>query len=142
MRLGGDINLKDSALQSLVHIAASNGFDSILVYLCMEKGASYLDTDINKRNPLHLAALEGQVSTGLLLTVWMQNYYPERLNDKDCSGSTAMHLAVVSQCYKIIRNLLIVGADKNVLDQNGNSPLSIAENKEDGPIVKLLVRSI
>lgn len=137
--LGGDIGLKDNLSHSLVHMAATNGFDSILVYLCMEKGMSYLETDSNLRNPLHLAALDNQVNTGLLLIVWIKEYYPEKLDDKDWSGSTAMHYAANSQCYKIIRNLLIVGASKDIVDAKGDTALSIAVSKADDPIVKLLV---
>ena len=137
--LGGDVSLKDNISNSLVHMAASNGFDSILVYLCMEKGMNYLEKDSNQRNPLHLAALESQANTGILLAVWIKEYHPERINDKDWSGSTAMHYAANSQCYKIVRNLIILGAEKDVVDAKGDTALNIAKNKEDDPIIKLLV---
>ena len=139
MNLGGDLAIKDNLSQSLVHIAAKNGFDSILVYLCMEKGVNYLDADVNKRNSLHLAALESQVNTGILLTIWIKENHPESLNDKDCSGSTAMHYAASSQCYKIVRNLLIVGADINIADDKGDTALDIAKSRKDDPIIQLLV---
>ena len=129
--------LKDISDQGLVHIAAANGLDCILVYLCTVLGMSFTETDCNGRTPLHLAALESQVTTGILLVVWSSD-----LNLQDIEGFTALHLAVLSQCYKIVRNLIIRGADKSIKDNKDDTPLSIAINRGDNEIIGLLVKFI
>jgi ribosomal protein L40E len=133
--LGGDICKKNALGQNLVHIAASNGFDAIMVYLCKEKDMSYVETEINGRTPLHLAALENQTSTGLVLVNWSPD-----LNQQDMEKFTALHLAVLSQSYKIVRNLIIMGADHSIEDNKGETALDIALNRGDSAIIKLLVR--
>lgn len=131
---GADPNLKNSQGQSLVHIAAESGFESILVYLCREIGLSYTDTDSNGRTPLHIAALEGQTNTGILLIAWSSD-----LNQIDMEGFTPLHLAALSQNYRLARNLVIRRAKTNLRDVKGELALDIAINRGCLEIVKLLV---
>lgn len=132
--LGADIFAKDMAGCGLVHIAAANGFDGILVYLCCVLALPCTETESNGRTPLHLAALESQVNTGMLLIVWSQN-----LDLQDVEGFTALHLAVLSQCYKLVRNLIIRGANKKIEDNKNETALTVAINRGDSSIIKLLV---
>lgn len=133
--LGGDFWRKDSNGQSLVHMAASSGFDSILVYLCFVLKMSYIENEKNGRSPLHMACLENQVVTGMLLIVWN-----EELNLQDVEDFTPLHLAVLSSSYKLVRNLVIMGADLSIRDKKGETALDIALNRGDAAIIKLLVR--
>lgn len=132
--LGGDFWRKDSNGHNLVHIAASNGHEPILVYLCFSLKMSYIETDTNNRSPLHLACLENQVGTGMLLIAWN-----EELDLQDTEGFAPLHLAVLSQSYKLVRNLIIMGANKKVRDLKGETPLDLALIRGDNSIVKLLV---
>lgn len=134
MGLGGDIEKKDTSGQNLVHIAASLGFDAILVYLCREQGMSFETTEINGRNALHLAALDNQVNTGMLLIQWSED-----LNIQDSEDFTALHLAVLSQSYKLVRNLIIMNASQDIKDNKGDTALDIALNRGDTSIIRLLV---
>ena len=134
MDLGADITIKDSSGHGLVHIASSNGFDSILVYLHCVLGLSFTETDNNGRTPLHLAALDSQTGTGLLLVVWSED-----LDLQDIEGFTALHLSVLSQSYKIARNLIIRGADQTIKDNKQETALTVALNRGEASIIKLLV---
>jgi ankyrin repeat protein len=137
VKLGGDFWRKDANGQSLVHMAAAQGFDAILVYLCFVLNMSYVENEKNGRSPLHLACLEGQVSTGMLLIVWN-----EELDLQDVEDFTPLHLAVLSSSYKLIRNLVIMGADLKVKDKKGETAFEIALSHGcDAGIIKLLVRS-
>ena len=117
-------------------MAASNGFEAILVYLCFVLRMSYVEKDINGRTPLHLACLESQVGTGMLLIVWN-----EELNTQDMEGFSPLHLAVLSSCYKLVRNLVINKVDSSVQDNKRQTPLDIAFTKGESSVIKLLVRS-
>lgn len=132
--LGGDYWRKDVRGHNLVHLAASNGNEPILVYLCFSLKMSYIETDINNRSPLHLACLENQVGTGMLLIAWN-----EELDLQDTEGFAPLHLAVLSQSYKLVRNLIIMGAKKQVKDLKGETPLDLALINGENSIVKLLV---
>lgn len=134
VQLGGNYQLKDLIGQTLVHIAAANGFEGILVYLCMVLRMPYDETEMNSRTPLHLAALENQPSTGMLLISMTDN-----LDQQDIEGFTALHLSALSQCYKMVRNLIIMGASKEITDFKNQKPLDIALSRSDIPIIKLLV---
>lgn len=55
---------------------------------------------------------------------------------------TAMHLATLSSKPKIIRMLLIAGADPVIRDRNGNNPLHLASEAGDLQCVKALTTPI
>lgn len=135
--LGGDFWRKDVNGQSLVHMAAAHGFDSILVYLCFVLKMSYVENEKNGRSPLHMACLENQVITGMLLIVWN-----EELDLQDVEDFTPLHLAVLSSSYKLVRNLVIMGADMTIKDKKGETALDIALNRGEASIIKLLVYCI
>lgn len=128
------MKIKDHQGQGLVHLAAACGFESILVYLCREIGLGFDDLDNNERTPLHLAALEGQAGTGMLLVAWETD-----LNKADIEAFTPLHLSALSQCYKLSRNLLICGANPNIKDRNGETALDIAKTRNAIDIINLLV---
>jgi ankyrin repeat protein len=135
--MGADVNVKDGQGHNIVHLASMHGFEGILVYLCGVCKMSYTETDVHGRTPLHLAALEGQASTGILLLAWSED-----LNQQDIESFTPLHLSVLSQSYKLVRNLIIKGADKTIKDNTNKTPLDIALNREDLHIIKLLVSFI
>ena len=134
---GADPHLKNINLQGPLHIAADRGFDGILVYTYKELCLDPSEIDSNKRNPLHIAALNGNISSSLFLIAWIQN-----INAKDCVGNTALHLAASSQCYKIVRNLLLRGADREIKNNDDKTALDLAIAANCLYLVKLLVVSI
>ncbi|OMJ67621.1 hypothetical protein SteCoe_35170 [Stentor coeruleus] len=136
VELGADVTMRNVYGQSLVHIAAECGFESILVYLCQVLKLCFSSTDMNGRTPLHVSALEGQTGTGLLLIAWTHD-----VNIQDLEGFTPLHLAALSQNYKLIRNLLIKNADTTIKDQKDETPLDIAISRENKEIIKLLQRA-
>ncbi|OMJ83550.1 hypothetical protein SteCoe_15519 [Stentor coeruleus] len=136
VKLGGNYMVKNYMGQNLVHLSAANGFEGILVYLCTVLKMPIDETEMNGRTPLHLAALENQPSSGLQLIAWSQN-----LDQQDTEGFTPLHLAALSQAYKIVRNLLIMGANKNITDNRNERPLDISLSRGDLSIINLLKNS-
>ena len=83
----------------------------------IDKGLDIEEKDRLGRQAIHLAALEG-----------------------DVEGQSPLHLATFGLNYRIIRHLLIAGADKRVVDKHGKSPEDIAKARGNPQITTLLVR--
>jgi len=90
--------------------------------------------DLNLRDqrgstPLHWACYSHSEIALSYLLAWNPN-----LDIKDNDGYTALHLAVKSvdhvESVRPVRFLLIRGADKNVQDNDGNTPLDFIEKGE------------
>ena len=54
-------------------------------------------------------------------------------------GLTPLHLAVISGNSRVVRKLLIKGADKNILDKSKKLPSDLAKENEYKNILELLV---
>lgn len=62
-----------------------------------------------------------------------------RLTTKDSVGNTAMHLAVLSGNDKTVQALLNAGVKTNARNQNGKTPIQLAQAKSYTNIISLLV---
>lgn len=62
------------------------------------------------------------------------------VNSQNSNGERALTFFVTNGNYKAVRMLLEVGAQVNYIDVNGNSPLSIAVFRQDGLIIKELLK--
>jgi Ankyrin repeats (3 copies) len=120
-----------------MHIAADHGFDSIIVYLHKVLNQNLNDLDVDKRAPIHLSAMNGNSNTTILLISLIKD-----VNIKDIEGNTPLHFAVASQSYITIKHLLIKGGDKSMLNNNNDSPLTMAIRTGGQDIIKLIVRFI
>jgi len=75
--------------------------------------------------PLHIASKLGE-SLILRLAIYQFN-----VNQKNCLGRTALHEALEHGSLENVRLLLNAGADVNMQDNEGMSPLAIAHSKPD-----------
>jgi hypothetical protein len=71
---------------------------------------------------LHRVALESSVD---MLNEVLKNKRCPQINIKDSDGSTALHGACYMGNLSIVRALLEAGADVNIRDKNGNTPLHV-----------------
>ena len=110
----------------MAHVASEKGYTYLLVYLCREVKINYKEKDLNGRNALHLAILKGETVTALMLIAW-SNY----LNETDVQGNTALNLALMANDYKLVRNLLIRGADDRIRNADGLNSRDLAKEKDD-----------
>ncbi|MBX9830512.1 ankyrin repeat domain-containing protein [Candidatus Babeliales bacterium] len=127
-----DVNKQDGAGKTLLHRAASLGKTG-LIPLLLQKGALINQQDRTGNTPLHCAAQEGYLeSVKALLKAGAQ------VDIKNIAKRTPLHLAAISSKPnndKIIFFLKTKGADVNVLDNSGESPLSDAST---GGAIKVL----
>ena len=61
------------------------------------------------------------------------------VNSRDSKGRTALHFAVSWSNLAVVKQLLAAGADPNVLDQCGHSPLFWASSNSDSRYSELLI---
>ncbi|MCS7109394.1 MAG: ankyrin repeat domain-containing protein [Candidatus Micrarchaeota archaeon] len=128
-----DIIFEDG--ENLVHVAAVNA-NALKVLL--EK----TDLDVNHHahdgtTPLFVASFSGDEEVKVLLE------YGANINERDEKGRTALHHLVISdldQNVKIeaIKRLLRYGADKEIADNDGKTPLALAEEMSDAEVIEIL----
>jgi ankyrin repeat protein len=123
---GANVNAKDKEGRTPLYAAVKYGSKDI-VGLLLTKGADVNFRDEYGYTPLHHAPTK--YVAGLLL---------ERGPDfhaKTDSGSTLLHTAADEGRKEIVALLLACGADVNVRNKDGETPLQLAE-KLDDPIIK------
>jgi len=132
--LGSDPRIKSLSLQSVIHLTAETGLDSLLVYFAKELGTPIDDKDINEKTPLALACIKGHFSTASFLIAWNAN-----VNSVDLHGNSVLHLATLSQCYKLVKILVIKGSCKKAVNSEGKKAIDIAKANYLEDIVGILV---
>jgi len=125
VRDGGDLYSKDSDGRSILHNLACSYSTLGAIKIAVSMGCDVNAQDQNGTTPLMLARPE---------------YWDEllsagaRINDVDANGSHALnhHLAAV---------LIKRGADVNLANKAGQTPLMLASQKGDIPLVKALLKA-
>jgi ankyrin repeat protein len=99
------------------------------------KRTSRPGVDAYGRNPLHYAALEGNVNQVRQLLATGSNP-----NAADDDGWSPLHVAAQSGATEVVRILLEMGATVDPRDSHGNTPLSKAvfNSRGNGDVIKLL----
>jgi len=63
------------------------------------------------------------------------------INSRDTSGRTALLLAVLHRHESVVRALLEGGADPNISDADGRTPLAVARDQYELPVTEALLRA-
>jgi hypothetical protein len=63
------------------------------------------------------------------------------INARDTRGRTALLLAVLHRRDSVVRALLARGADPNIADADGRTPLAVARDQNQLPMVEALLRA-
>lgn len=107
-----------------LHHAARRGM-TLVVALLLERRASSNVADVNGYTPLLNACIRNQQDAALLLA---QSTSIEFINmgSRLIRDSTALHYAARNHLIPVVRALLDKGANPNVVDASGNTPLSLA----------------
>ncbi|XP_055378583.1 NF-kappa-B inhibitor cactus [Condylostylus longicornis] len=105
-----------------------------------DKWEIYFQQDDNGDTKLHWACLMGneEVVAALIRMV----PHPCLLDIQNDDAQTALHIAAIADQPKIIRLLLISGADPAIQDHNGNTPLHLACSLGTFKCVKALTDKI
>lgn len=102
-------------------LAAEHGHTEVAAAL-LEKGANPLKTDGQGRNALHLAAHNGNADLVKLLL----EQKGMDVNGVDDFGRSALHHACLREKDDAAKILLAAGADADLYDKNGFTPLQLA----------------
>ena len=103
------------------------GHSHLLVYLITEKHMDIYQTDKKGRTALHLAAYEGQAVTVIILISLYSN-----LDIQDDSRMTPLHAATLQNEMRVIKHLLLNGADRNVKDYDNLTALDLLRKRGAG----------
>ena len=108
---------------------ASQGDSAAPLHYFRKRGVDINQQDQRGSTPLHWACY----STSEIALSFLLAWQPD-LNIRDSDGFTPLHLAVKSvdtvESTRPVRFLMIRGADKEVQDNNGNTPLDLVNNGE------------
>ncbi|MDO6992644.1 ankyrin repeat domain-containing protein [Brachyspira innocens] len=117
LKLGADINRKDSLGNNALMYAASYGSAEVIDTLLNYSSNSYRVVDIYGDTPLHNAAALGNTNT---LTALM-NRTPININAQNIDGNTPLHFAVKNHNSNTYRFLLLKGADYTIKNYDGKT---------------------
>ncbi|ARF02841.1 SWPV1-282 [Shearwaterpox virus] len=118
-------NIIDITHTSVVHKAVDNR-DIVILKILLNSGANCNIKDVNGYTALHYACkINDKVITSILLE------HGADPNSKNRSYRTPIYEAIICRCYDNIELLLHNGADINVIDVEGNTPLSFLPTIDD-----------
>lgn len=120
---GSDINAENYFGLNMVHVAAQ-GDQATTLYFFKSLGININKQDKRGSTPLHWACYSQSEIALTYLLAWN----PE-LNLQDQEGLTPLHLAVRSveqvESTRMVRFLMVRGANKNIPDNKGNLPADL-----------------
>ena len=117
-----------------MHVAAQGDQALSLVYL-QEIGLQIDSLDEKGGTPLHWAAYMGcEVAASVLLS-W---YSKQQVNKQDDDGHCPLHLATIAGNSRIVKNLLLKGADRTIEDKKGKTARDVAIEKNHNNLVSML----
>ena len=133
LELGADPTIPDHQGNNCLHTAAARN-EVRLVYFYLKVCDMDIYTRNNKgRTPLHAAALEGADQVATVIIAWSKD-----LNCTDDWGMTPLHLAAFSQCYRIVRHLLMSGAKRSIRDQRNATARDLALSRNNLELAGML----
>ncbi|XP_070565863.1 putative ankyrin repeat protein RF_0580 [Ptychodera flava] len=130
---GGDINDQDKDGKIPLHVSTTNNWISAVLFL-LDEGAKIGRLDKTGVTPFHVAAVMNHVK---ILQIFLDR--GGDVNKVDEYGCTPLHFAAIGQdCLESVRLLLSAGADPNMRNKNGKTPMDLAVDGKRKEVVSLL----
>lgn len=124
----------DQRGRNFLHTAImKNDLESVLFLLSIQVDVNSRVHDVNQATPLHLAAAEDEMLVRNLILAG------SRINEKDGTGKTALHIAVEQNRTGSVSALLQNGADFDATDGDGNNSLHLAVREGHLGAVRVLL---
>jgi ankyrin repeat protein len=132
-----DINGRDTNGKTILHCAI-NGNNVTIARHLLDNGADPTVRDNDGITPFHLAASYSEDID--LLNLILSNEKQVDIDEKNESGMTALHMAMIKSNATAARYLIKNQANPNVADENGCTPLHLAvKHSKDMDIIELLL---
>lgn len=141
-RHGQRVDYKTRSEMTLLHIACgSSHAEGDVVAWLLENGAPVMDKDITGKSAMHFAAMAGNIRAISLLfaAAEMTSEGKALVDGLDTDGFAPLHSATAGRRTSAVRALLAVGANPDIPDQAGFSPLAHAVNQGDWRSAKALI---
>jgi ankyrin repeat protein len=123
---GGALQETDAIGRTTLHWAATEGHEEVAALL-VGMGAQANSRDATSKTPLMCACEKGHLGVVRMLA---QHIGEEGLKEKDANGKTVLHWAVEKGYHKAVKLLLLAGADPTITENEGRTPLALAERRE------------
>lgn len=134
LQRGSDPNACDNSGRPVLFFAISSGVLDLVEWM-IRAGASPSAADKNGLNALHWAIESGNVDAAL----WIIRSGLVDLNAQTKKGDTALLIAVRKRAWAVVDALLQKGADPNISNALGVSPILMAAEKGDIEYIDRLV---
>ncbi|XP_071096613.1 serine/threonine-protein phosphatase 6 regulatory ankyrin repeat subunit B-like [Haliotis cracherodii] len=134
---GADVNAVDTNRYTILHSHIIYSNLSVLNVILSRMTCPLPEyRDSSSETPLHIASANGDMECFTLLL----KQYPH-VNVRTTKGSTALHLAILSEIGKAekVQTLIQAGTDVTITDNNGNTALHLAAVGNNVQIVKKLI---
>ncbi|MFT6077610.1 MAG: ankyrin repeat protein [Myxococcota bacterium] len=133
---GFDINAMAESGSAAIHIAAQNGYVDLVDFLISKEADVNLITD-DGLTALHFAAIRGylEITNSLIKAKINLDVAGRRYN------RTALHYAADKNKTAVAKALIEAGANSNLLDILGFSPLKIASSKNNIEVAHIILTS-
>ena len=150
---GADIYAKTNRKLNIIHYSSQGNRSTSLMYFYLyyyildnKKDQKIInlikETDCGGSTPLHWAAYSNAEDILLYLInldiFSNENERKEFINKQDNQGFTALHLSVSSKSIRIVMRLLQNGANSEIKDKKGITPLQLANNKNLKEIAEII----
>lgn len=129
---GAKLDLVTRSGHTVMHLGAKSDQILILAWL-RNQNLSAESKDKQDFTPLHYSSMMAcELATAVLLS------WKVPVNTVNINGQTALHLAVLSGSQRIIRSLLLRGADVDAKDKENKTALDLAREKGNTDIISLI----
>jgi hypothetical protein len=120
---GAEVNAINAYGRTALYAAAINGREEV-VSILLRSGADPSRSLNNGMTPLYVASMLGYEA---VVQVLLRHIRGRGVDDRTNDGHTALWIACAAGHVEIVRALFLAGADHNIADNQGRTPLQVAE---------------